>query len=266
MNSRKLKAKKNDIPMRITFLGTGTSMGVPVAGGFGREECTGDPRDERYRSSLWVETAKTSLLIDIGPEFRLQTLRAGIRRIDILLVTHEHMDHIAGLDDLRPFSYRQGEPIPLYTTETCSKAILRRYDYMFEPNKVPGSVNLDIRVTGQAFTFRDCRITPLPVYHGGLKVFGFRINDLVYITDANEIPEETLALLHGAKLLVLNGLRWEPKHPTHFTIPEAVEIAKKINAPQTFLIHMSSSVIHGESNRKLPEGIDLAYDQLYVDL
>jgi phosphoribosyl 1,2-cyclic phosphate phosphodiesterase len=246
-------------------LGTGTSMGVPVAGGFGKQD-TGDPRDERFRCSAWVQTEKTSILIDIGPEFRLQTLRSGLRRIDLLLITHEHIDHIGGLDDLRPFNYVQKHSIPVYTTQSCKDSIMHRFDYMFEPNKTPGSVNIDIHVPDEAVTFQDCKITPLTVYHGSLKVYGYRINDLTYITDANSIPDKAKEQIKGSKVLVLNALRWTPSHPTHFTIPEAVELAQQLDVPQTYLIHMSSHVNHEETNNKLPENIRLAYDQLFVDL
>lgn len=252
--------------MRITFLGTGTSMGVPVAGGFGSEEQTGDPRDNRYRCSAWIQTPESSVLIDIGPEFRLQTLRAGIRHIDLLLLTHEHTDHVGGLDDLRPFNYVQGGKIPVYTTQSCADSLRRRFEYMFEPNKTPGSVNLDVQIHSKSIAFRDCMITPLPVYHGDLLIHGFRINDLSYITDTNYIPDETMELIKGSKLLVLNGLRWSPEHPTHYTIPQAVEIAEKLNIPETYLIHMSSHVRHAETNEKLPDNIRLAYDQLTIDL
>jgi len=251
--------------MRITFLGTGTSMGVPVAGGFGKQD-TGDPRDERFRCSAWVRTDKTSILIDIGPEFRLQTLRSGLQRIDLLLITHEHIDHIGGLDDLRPFNYVQKHSIPVYTTQSCKESIMHRFDYMFEPNKTPGSVNIDIHVPDDTMTFQDCKITPLTVYHGSLKVYGYRINDLTYITDANSIPEKAKEQIKGSKMLVLNALRWTPEHPTHFTIPEAVELVRELDVPQTYLIHMSSHVNHEETNNKLPDNIRLAYDQLYVDL
>ncbi|HKJ45628.1 MAG TPA: MBL fold metallo-hydrolase [Balneolales bacterium] len=251
--------------MRITFLGTGTSMGVPVAGGFGKQD-TGDPRDERFRCSAWVQTDKTSILIDIGPEFRLQTLRSGLQRIDLLLITHEHIDHIGGLDDLRPFNYVQKHSIPVYTTQSCKESIMHRFDYMFEPNKTPGSVNIDIHVPDDTMTFQDCKITPLTVYHGSLKVYGYRINDLTYITDANSIPEKAKEQIKGSKMLVLNALRWTPEHPTHFTIPEAVELVRELDVPQTYLIHMSSHVNHEETNNKLPDNIRLAYDQLYVDL
>lgn len=143
---------------------------------------------------------------------------------------------------------------------------MHRYDYMFEPDKTPGSVNIDIRVPEKTFTFQDCEITPLTVFHGALKVYGFRINDLTYITDANMIPEDSLEKIKGSRLLVLNGLRWSPSHPTHFTIPEAVEVAQKLEIPDTYLIHMSSYVNHEETNQKLPDNIHLAYDQLYVDI
>jgi phosphoribosyl 1,2-cyclic phosphate phosphodiesterase len=240
-------------------------MGVPVAGGFGKQD-TGDPRDERFRCSAWVQTDKTSILIDIGPEFRLQTLRSGLQRIDLLLITHEHIDHIGGLDDLRPFNYVQKHSIPVYTTQSCKESIMHRFDYMFEPNKTPGSVNIDIHVPDDTMTFQDCKITPLTVYHGSLKVYGYRINDLTYITDANSIPEKAREQIKGSKMLVLNALRWTPSHPTHFTIPEAVELAQQLDVPQTYLIHMSSHVNHEETNNKLPENIRLAYDQLFVDL
>ena len=252
--------------MKLTFLGTGTSMGVPVAGGFGSERLKGDPRDVRWRCSAWVQSEQASIVIDTGPEFRLQTIRAGLDVVDLVLITHEHMDHIAGLDDLRPFCYKQNQSIPLYTTEKASDAIHQRFDYMFGPNRYPGSTSLDIHVLERATEFRDVEIIPLPVNHGNVTVMGFRLNNISYLTDVKSIPDSTKELIKGSEVLVLSGLRWEPEHPTHLTIPEAAELAKELEVPQTYLIHMNSYVNHEESNKKLPENVKLAYDQLIVEV
>lgn len=248
--------------MKVTFLGTGTSMGVPVAGGFGHYST--DPRDFRYRCAAWLQTGSSSILIDIGPEFRLQTLRAGIKQIDLILITHEHNDHVAGIDDLRPFNYHQGA-IPVLTMQRCIDSLMRRYDYMFEPAKVPGSTDVDLMPIHGSERFRDDLITPLPVKHGTLDILGFRVNDFSYITDASFIPHETIEAMRGSEVVVLSGLRWEPPHPTHMTIPEAVRVANEIGARQTYLIHMSSHVVHAEVERRLPAGVSLAYDGLEVE-
>lgn len=250
--------------MKVTFLGTGTSMGVPVAGGFGHN--SQDPRDFRYRCSVWVETQETSVLIDIGPEFRLQTLRSNIKKIDLLLITHEHNDHVAGLDDLRPYNYQQNAIIPAYTTESCKQSIIHRFHYMFGPDKVPGSVDIDLQLMPEPIQFQDIRITPLPIKHGDLDILGFRLNDFSYVTDASAVPEETLKLMRGSKVAVLSGLRWGPKHPTHMTIPEAIEVAQGLAVPETYLVHMSSHVIHEDTERRLPKGIHLAYDGLRLTI
>lgn len=252
--------------MKLTFLGTGTSMGVPIAGGFGKERLDGDPRNLRWRCSAWVQTEETSVIIDTGPEFRLQTIRAGINRIDLVLITHEHMDHIAGLDDLRPFCYKQNQKMPVRTTAKGKKSIRKRFDYMFGPNRYPGATDLDIEVIRQKEQFRDLEITPLPASHGKVNVMGFRLNNLAYLTDVKEIPENTKNLIRGASVLVTSGLRWEPEHPTHLTIPEAVDLANELEIPQTYLIHMNSYVNHEKSNQRLPDHVQLAYDQLSVSI
>lgn len=252
--------------MKLTFLGTGTSMGVPTAGGFGNERLTGDPRNERWRCSAWIETEESSIVIDTGPEFRLQTLRAGITRVDAVLITHEHMDHISGLDDLRPFCYKQQQTIPVFTSNSCMKALKRRFEYMFGPDRYPGATSVELNVLKHPVEFQDVTITPLPANHGEVEVLGFRVGKISYLTDVKSIPDETQALIRGSEILVLSGLRWEPKHPTHLTIPEASELATRMEVPRTYLIHMNSRVNHKEVNARLPDHVRLAYDQLVIDV
>jgi phosphoribosyl 1,2-cyclic phosphate phosphodiesterase len=241
-------------------------MGVPVAGGFGSDRIDGDPRNQRYRCSVWLQTGDTSIVIDTGPEFRLQTIRSGIKKIDLVLITHEHMDHIAGLDDLRAFNYVQKSSIPLYTSSQAARSIRQRFSYMFGPQRYPGSSNVDIVETSDPFTFGNLSITPLCYNHGAITVQGYRIGDFSYMTDVKSVPPETRKKIEGSKVLVLSGLRWAPEHPTHLTIPEAVEFANSLDIPKTYLIHMNSYVNHKETNEKLPDHVKLAYDMLEITL
>lgn len=252
--------------MKLTFLGTGTSMGVPVAGGFGEQRLSNDPRNIRTRCSAWIQTETSSLLIDAGPEFRIQSIRAKIKRIDHVLITHEHMDHVSGLDDLRAYNFAQKSSIPVYTSNQCIKSIQKRFDYMFGENKYQGSTSLQLNEIKSRKQFGDLEVTPLPCRHGKLKILGFRINDLCYLTDVKEIPDSTKELIRGAKVIVLSGLRWEPQHPTHLTIPEAVDLINELAIPEGYLIHMNSYVDHEASNKKLPNHIKLAYDQQVIQI
>lgn len=252
--------------MKCTFLGTGTSMGVPVAGGFGGDLINSDPRNQRTRCSVWVRTQEFSIVVDVGPEFRMQSIRSDVKKIDLVLITHEHMDHVAGLDDLRAYNYVQKQPIPVYTTPKVIRSIRTRFDYMFGEHKYPGSTSLDLKEISTPKTFADCTITPLPYHHGDIDVMGYRINDFSYMTDVKSIPESTKEKVKGSKVLVLSGLRWAPEHPTHLTIPEAVDIANELKIPQTYLIHMNSYVDHESSNQKLPDHVQLAYDQLEISI
>lgn len=252
--------------MKLTFLGTGTSMGVPVAGGFMREELFHDPRNERTRCSVWIQSDELSFLIDVGPEYRIQSIRSDIKKVDFVLVTHEHMDHIGGLDELRMYNYKKKGPIAVYTTESAIDSIRSRFDYMFGDNKYPGSTSLELFEIKENRTFADVSITPLPVKHGSLDILGFRINDTAYLTDVSEIPETTLALIDGCSTIILSALRWEPEHPTHLTIPQAVEIIEKSGIPKGYLIHMNSFVDHETTNQKLPPHIKLAFDMQMIEV
>lgn len=252
--------------MEITFLGTGTSMGVPIAGGFAPDGLTNDPRNIRSRCSVWVRHNDTSILIDAGPEFRIQSIKNKIRSVDHVLITHEHMDHVAGLEDLRAYNYEQKDGILVYGTSSCIKSINSRFEYMFGPDKYPGSTTLTLNEIEAPLHLDDLVITPLPVTHGKLSMLGYRLNDFCYLTDVKTIPKPTKKLIRGAKLVVLSGLRWEPDHPTHLTIPQAVQLLEELEAKQGLLIHMNSYVNHEESNARLPEHIKLAFDQQVVRL
>ena len=247
--------------MRVTFLGTGTSMGVPVAGGFGASSGSRDPRDTRTRCSLWVKTEQASILVDAGPEFRLQTLASGLSSIDALLITHEHMDHVTGIDDLRSFNYDSGSSISCYSSARILESIKHRFDYLFGSDRYPGSTHLECIPVEKTFQVKDAVVTPIPILHGRLPILGYRVNDLVYLTDISALPDSSRHLLEGAKVLVLGALRWGDGHPSHLTVEQAVDLVESLKIPETYFIHMNGSVDTQKTHVSLPESIRLAHDQ-----
>ena len=259
----------NPAGMRVTLLGTGTSTGVPVIGCPCRVCRSPDPRDQRTRCACHIEVDGLSLVIDTGPDFRRQMLREQITRIDAVLFTHHHADHVVGLDDLRPYFFENRRPMPCYARpDTC--AVLRRmFQYIFERDGSYASVPLlDLYEIDGPFTVSSryepglpVPVLPIEVLHGTLPMYGYRLGRFAYLTDTNAIPEPSYALLDDLDVLVLDALRHE-EHPTHFTIGEAVEVAQRIGARQTYLVHMTHSLLHAEEDARLPEGITLGYDGL----
>lgn len=253
--------------MKVTFLGTGTSQGVPFIGCSCLVCTSKDNYDKRLRSSIWVRSASTSIIIDTGPDFRQQALINQIDKVDAVLYTHGHKDHVAGLDDIRAFNYWQKGPIDIYGNGHTLETLHREFQYVFSGTPYPGIPQLNTHlIDDETFTIGDLTITPIKVLHYKMEVLGFRINDFTYITDANFIESSEIDKIIGSKVVVLNALRKE-KHISHFTLEEAIAIAELIQAPQTYLTHISHQLgLHKEVTWELQEGIALAYDQLTLDI
>lgn len=251
----------------MTFLGTGTSQGVPVIGCDCQVCKSLDYRDKRFRTSIHLEANGVSLVVDTGPDFRMQILRAGIRKLDAVIYTHEHKDHTAGLDDIRPFNFSQQMDMPIFGQKQVLNQIKMEFSYIFNDKKYPGVPQVQaIEITGNPFQIHGLSVIPIPVLHYKLPILGFRFGDFSYITDANFIPDESLKLLQGTEILVLNALQLET-HISHFTLEEAVQMARKIGAKQTFFTHISHRLgLQEQIDRKLPAGMALAYDGLELTL
>ena len=226
-----------------------------------------DPMDSRLRSSVMVEADGMRIVIDTGPDFRYQMLRAGIRNLDAILFTHPHKDHIAGLDDVRAFNFFSGRPMTLYANALTEEALRREYHYAFGEKRYPGVPELDLNSIGtEPFQIGSLSVIPIPVWHLNMPVLGFRIGDFTYITDANRIEPESLDLIRGSRVVVLNALRKTP-HISHFTLDEAVSLVKQLGIPKAWFTHISHQLgTHASVSPALPEGIALAYDGLVVDL
>jgi phosphoribosyl 1,2-cyclic phosphate phosphodiesterase len=253
--------------MIVTFLGTGTSTGVPVVGCRCRICTSENPKNKRLRQSVKIEVGDKIAVIDTTPDLRLQLLRDPIPRLDFILFTHSHADHMMGLDDIRPFNFRQRESITAFANPNTAKAIRRAFSYIWNDSQYGGGKpQLDLQVVEEKFAYQGIEIVPIPVAHGDWTIFGFRIGDFAYITDTNGVPESSMRLLEGVKILALDGLRPAPPHPTHFTIVEAVECAARIGADMTYLIHLTHDVDHETFEETLPANVRLAYDGLRLEI
>ncbi|GAA4849608.1 MBL fold metallo-hydrolase [Algivirga pacifica] len=254
--------------MKVTFLGTGTSQGVPIIT-CSCEVCTSvDYRDKRLRTSIHIETDDhQSIVIDTGPDFRQQMLQAHIKQLDAVVFTHPHKDHTAGLDDIRAFYFAQGmQPMPVYCNQLVEKQLRSEFNYFFEEHKYPGVPSVDLHEiqANQPFKIGETLFQPIEVIHGKMPVLGFRINDFTYITDANYIAPEQKEKIKGSKVLVLNALRHEP-HYSHFTLKEALGIIEEVQPEKAYLTHISHGLgLHKEVSQMLPENVYLAYDGLKI--
>jgi phosphoribosyl 1,2-cyclic phosphate phosphodiesterase len=253
--------------LKVTFLGTGTSHGVPMIGCDCPVCRSTDPRDTRLRPSIFVETAGAGVLVDAGPDLRVQALRHGIRRVDAILFTHGHADHILGMDDVRRFNALMKGPMPCYGDARTLSDIRQTFHYVFDPAtpKGGGLPALDLRELDGPVRVGDLTATAVPLWHGERPIVGFRFDRFAYLTDCNRIADEAWALLTGLDVVVLDALREQP-HPTHFSLGEAVEAARRIGARRTLFTHMCHHLPHAATNAKLPEGVSLAYDGLTLDL
>ncbi len=253
--------------MNIVFLGTGTSQGVPVIGCDCLVCQSTNEKDKRLRSSVLIQTKHNTIVIDTGPDFRQQMLRANPKRLDAVLFTHEHKDHVAGLDDIRAFNFKQQCDMPLYASQRVCEAIRREFHYAFSENPYPGIPKLTLKTIDQnPFKIDDLSITPIDVLHHKLPVKGFRISDFTYITDAKHIPPKEKEKIKGSKILVLNALR-KKEHLSHFTLQEALDLANELDIETTYLTHISHYLgKHEDVQKELPQNVKLAFDGLTLTL
>jgi phosphoribosyl 1,2-cyclic phosphate phosphodiesterase len=250
----------------FTFLGTGTSVGVPMIGCDCPVCSSSDPRNHRYRCSGLIRTERGNILIDTTPELRLQLLRAKVGIVHAVLFTHAHADHMYGLDDLRPIPKYLGEPVPLFCTSEVERKLRQAFSYAFAPDAMATPFGylpkLVFRTVGdEPFTVLDERVTPIPLEHAHFSVLGFRIGDLAYCTDVSNIPRESMKRLEGLDVLVLDALRIKP-HPAHFCLDEALDVIARLQPAKAYLTHMSHDIDHETISKQLPENVELAYDGL----
>jgi len=253
--------------LRVTFLGTGTSQGVPVIGCTCRVCTSVDYRDKRLRSSILVESRGTQVIIDTGPDFRQQMLRERVRKLDAVLFTHAHKDHTAGLDDIRSFNFLQKKDMPVYAEQEVIEQLKKEFSYIFAENKYPGIPQVALnQITSDTFEIEGQQIIPIRVMHYKLPVLGFRIGDFTYITDANYISEEEKEKIKGSKVIVLNALQ-KTEHISHFTLDQALALMEELKPEKGYFTHISHRLgLHREVSEELPENIHLAWDGLKVEI
>ena len=255
-------------PIKLTFLGTGTSQGVPVIACSCNVCLSDDNRDNRLRSSVLIETRGVSFAIDSGPDFRQQMLRENIQHLDAIVFTHEHKDHIAGLDDVRAFNFKSKASMDIYCTEQVFQNLCREFHYVFDPKFLyPGIPKIEPHIiTNESFIVNGVEVLPIEVFHYKLPVFGYRIGDVTYVTDANKIAPEEFEKMRGSKILVLNALR-KTEHISHFSLEEALAIIKEIQPEKAYLTHISHLMgRHDAVSKELPDNVEIAYDGLQVEL
>jgi len=254
--------------MITTFMGTGTSLGVPIIGCDCHTCTSGDSRDKRTRSSIHIESQGISLIIDTGPDFRTQCLATGVSRVDAVLITHPHRDHLAGLDDIRPFCYKQQANIPVYAPPESCQAIRRDFAYCFAEPRYPGVPDIDLHEIGymQPFQIGALSIIAIPVMHGKMQIAAYRIGGFTYITDANSISAESMAAIQGTEYLVVNSLSTR-QHHSHFSLQEALEVVAQVQPREAYLTHIGHSLgRYQETEPTLPPHVHLAYDGLRLEL
>ena len=253
--------------MEIIFLGTGTSQGIPVIGSSHPVCLSTDPKDKRLRVSVLVRYKDANIVIDCGPDFRQQMLSNPVDRLDAILFTHEHSDHTAGLDDIRPYFFRQGD-IPVYAHKRVLASLRKRFDYIFATeDKYPGAPSVrEVEIENKAFKVDDITVLPINVMHNRVQVFGYRIGNFAYITDAKTIAEEEMKKLKGLDVLVINALREEPHH-SHFSLQDALDFIGEVKPKRAYLTHISHHMgFHEQVQASLPENVFLAYDNLKITL
>jgi phosphoribosyl 1,2-cyclic phosphate phosphodiesterase len=248
--------------MKVTFLGTGTSVGIPSVGCDCDTCLSDDERDKRLRCSILLEHKDKKILIDASTDFRYQALRIGLKQLDAILFTHAHADHCFGLDDTRPLMFRNKIEIPCYATEVTWEGLRRVYSYAFQPS-ASGVPRIIAHTIEDEFELFGLHIVPLTVLHGPLSVTAFRLGSFAYVTDCNVIPDETLVKLQGLDLLVIDALRFK-SHPTHMSLDQALEYIKLLRPRRALLTHISHDIKHAQTSRHLPENVEIAYDRLEV--